>query len=180
MSNRDEFSPQTKRAVALRAGHICSFPNCGQRTVGPSDEAPDALTMIGDAAHISAAAGGKGARRYFVDMTVEQRAHIDNAIWMCANHARLIDRDESTYTIGDLRQMKRAHEAAIALDVSRGTQTGASTGDLIALGPEIVCTGEFVGTNGSEWSVHLQHFVSGDPHSLVAFIDNFSATTKKR
>ena len=40
MSNRDEFSKETKLAVALRASHLCSFPGCLQLTAGPSDEAP--------------------------------------------------------------------------------------------------------------------------------------------
>jgi hypothetical protein len=63
MAERDEFSESTKRFVALRAGHRCSFPGCLQGTVGPSDESPTAITNIGVAAHICAAAPG-GIRLY--------------------------------------------------------------------------------------------------------------------
>jgi len=107
MSNRDEFSPRTKNAVALRADHHCSFRNCRQPTSGPSDESPEAVKMIGKAAHIHAAAPGRGARRYLASMTREERTHISNAIWLCATHADLIDRDEVTYTADVLRAMKR-------------------------------------------------------------------------
>jgi hypothetical protein len=96
MAERDDFSPKTKTAVALRASYRCSFTGCGQVTVGPSDEAPDAHSNVGEAAHICAAAAG--GRRYVGTMTPEQRAHIDNAIWLCVHHSRLIDRDEVTYT----------------------------------------------------------------------------------
>jgi len=97
MTKRDDFSPQTKRYVALRAGHQCSFTGCPQRTVGPSGESPTAITNVGDAAHICAAA--PGGRRFVESMTPEERSHIDNAIWCCAHHARLIDRDTTIYTI---------------------------------------------------------------------------------
>jgi hypothetical protein len=32
--HKEEFSPKTKRAVALRAGYRCSFTDCGQVTIG--------------------------------------------------------------------------------------------------------------------------------------------------
>src|ERR1700733_12739970 len=112
MSNRDEFSPRTKQAIALRASHRCSFPNCPQTTAGPSDESSEAVNMIGKAAHIHAAA--PGGRRYLASMTPEQRSDISNAIWLCATHADLVDRDEVTYTADVLRTMKRDHEAKCA------------------------------------------------------------------
>ena len=62
--SRDEFSPKTKRALAARAGHVCSFPGCTQHTSGPTAEAPDKSVNLGEACHISAAASGPGARRY--------------------------------------------------------------------------------------------------------------------
>src|SRR6266699_146537 len=55
MSNRDEFPPRIRRIVALRASHRCSFTACGQPTAGPSDESPEAVNMVGEAAHIHAA-----------------------------------------------------------------------------------------------------------------------------
>ncbi len=63
MSNRDEFSEKTKKALAARAGWCCSLTGCGKLTVGPSEEAPEAVTLIGKAAHICGAAGGPGRRQ---------------------------------------------------------------------------------------------------------------------
>jgi hypothetical protein len=74
-SNRDNFSKDVKLAVALRASHQCSFPGCTQITAGPSDESPEAANMIGEAAHIHAAAAG--GRRYLESMSPEERSGID-------------------------------------------------------------------------------------------------------
>ena len=38
MAQRDDFPPKVIKAIALRAGYRCSFPQCGQLTVGPSEE----------------------------------------------------------------------------------------------------------------------------------------------
>jgi hypothetical protein len=51
MNNRDDFPGKVKQAVAARAGWHCSFAGCGKLTIGPSDEAPSAITNIGEAAH---------------------------------------------------------------------------------------------------------------------------------
>ncbi len=76
--------------------------------------------MIGKAAHICAAASGRGSRRYDASMTPEERASIDNAIWVCADHADLIDRDEVTYTAEVLRAMKREHKAPCGKGIRLG------------------------------------------------------------
>jgi hypothetical protein len=171
MSNRDEFSSKTKLAVALRANQHCSFRSCPQATSGPSDESPDAVTMIGKAAHIHAAA--PGGRRYLESMTPEQRSDISNAIWLCANHADEIDRDEVTYTADVLRAMKREHETSCAERLRNAALAGESVPDLIALGPDIVFVGEFLSPDNAEWSFHLRSFVDGDVHTLIAFIEHY-------
>jgi hypothetical protein len=104
--SRDDFSPATKRRLALRVCHRCSFPGCDAPTAGPSDEANDAVSNVGVAAHISAAASGPGARRYVPSVTPEQRASIDNAIWLCQTHGKLVDSDESTWTVEALQKAK--------------------------------------------------------------------------
>lgn len=163
MSDRDEFSLQTKRFVALRAGYRCSFSGCPQLTVGPSDESPTSLTNIGEAAHISGAA--PGGPRYDNTLSADERSSIHNAIWLCVKHARVVDRDTHTYTIEALRSMKRAHEAAIAKEVC-GISVRTRPYELIAIGPEAICTGELLGVDGDAWSVCLKNFVDGDLHSL--------------
>jgi hypothetical protein len=111
-------------------------------------------------------------------MSPEERSHIDNAIWLCATHARLVDRDEVTFTIEGLRQMKRDRESACAREILLPANQSVHTHDLIAIGPEIVCTGELLGINGSEWSLHLSNFVSGDFHALIAYGEKLSQTPR--
>ncbi|MPQ72651.1 hypothetical protein [Acetobacter senegalensis] len=176
MSNRDEFSKKTKEAVALRANHHCSFRNCPQPTSGPSDESPQGVNMIGKAAHIHAAASGPGARRYLASMTHNERTHITNAIWLCATHADLIDRDEVTYTADVLRAMKSEHEAKCAERQRNALSAGEPSPDLIAIGPDIVFVGKFLGVEGEVWSFHLQSFIGGDVHTLITFADCYDKT----
>lgn len=142
MNNRDDFSEKTKRAVAARSSWLCCFTGCAKPTVGPSEESSEAVTMIGKAAHICGAAPGSGSRRYDPSMTAEQRSHISNAIWLCATHADLIDRDEAIYTIPLLRAMKAEHEEWCRRVLSTGRSLDLGAG-LLAIGPSVVCTGDF-------------------------------------
>jgi len=176
MTNRDEFSPKTKVAVALRANQHCAFRGCPQATSGPSDESPEAVNMTGVAAHIHGAASGRGSRRYLASMTPDQRSDISNAIWLCTYHADLIDGDEVTYTADAIRAMKREHEANVAAGQRSTRLTGRSGRDLIAIGPDIVFVGELLGVESALWSFHLQSFVDGDVHTLIAFIDRYEQT----
>ena len=176
MSNRDEFSEDTKRKVALRANHQCSFRGCPQPTSGPSDESFEAVNMIGKAAHIHAAAPGPGARRYLASMSREERTHINNAIWLCANHADLIDRDEVTYTADVLRAMKADHEAKCAERQRNALSAGETVPDLVAIGPNIVFVGEFLGVEADVWSFHLRNFVDGDVHALITLAERYEQT----
>lgn len=171
MSERDDFSSKVRQTLALRAGYLCSFEGCGQLTVGPSDESPLGVARTGIAAHIHAAA--KLGKRYLASMTPEERSHIDNAIWMCATHATLIDQDEVTYTPDRLRAMKKAHELQIA-ERQRGTLSKPNAVcDLIAIGPTVICIGEVVGSTGSRWNLRIDHFVHGDLAELVKFSERF-------
>ena len=128
----------------------------------PSDlatESPIATTNIGVAAHICAAS--RNGPRYIESMTPQQRSEIGNAIWLCSNHAALIDRDVATYTIDRLHQMKQAHEAACVESVRRAMQESRLADDLVALGPNVICTGELLAVDASAWSIQVRHFVAG-------------------
>lgn len=173
MAARDNFPASIKNAIALRAGYRCSFTGCNCLTVGPSDESETAVATTGVAAHIHAASSGTGARRYSATMTSEERSGIGNAIWMCATHATLIDRDEVTYTVAVLKKMKVEHELRIASEHS-GVQDNSETLSLIALGPEVIATGELIGHSGLNWTLRIDHFVAGDLTSIINFGENFS------
>jgi hypothetical protein len=130
--------------------------------------------MTGKAAHIHTAA--PGGRRYLASMTPKERADISNGIWLCAFHADLVDKDEVTYTADLLRAMKREHEANCDQRHRDATRAGQSIHDLIAIGPDIVFCGDFLGVDQSEWSFHLQDYVEGDLHALLTFIERDERT----
>jgi hypothetical protein len=110
MAGRDDFSLETKRRLAARAGYRCSFPDCGVPTVGPSDETTSATTLSGEACHIAAAGSGPGARRFDPLMTANERKSIDNGIWLCSRHSQMIDADEHRFTVELLQHWKRVAE----------------------------------------------------------------------
>jgi hypothetical protein len=175
MSDRgkNDFSSNTKSAVALRAGYHCSL--CDTPTVGPSDESPRAVTNIGVAAHICAAS--RGGKRYVESMSPEERSDIRNAIWLCTNHAALIDRDSTAYTITTLRDMKRNHEANRAEALKRTLREGGQLEvDLIAFGSGIICVGQLVAAGPSGWRLKIEHFLAGDFREFVSFIDGFQSS----
>lgn len=169
LTNRDDFPEKTKRIVALRAGYRCSFSGCRQLTSGPSEESETAVTSIGEAAHISAAS--PGGKRYLASISAEGRSSIENAIWLCVNHARLIDRDSETYSIAVLQKMKQDHEAWCASEIR--SRSISSPADLFAIGPDVVCLGEMTRVVEAEWDFQINHFIVGDLAKLVAFIDGF-------
>lgn len=170
MSNRVDFPLKVRQAVALRAGYRCSFPGCGNATVGPSEESPTASANVGNAAHIAAAA--PGGRRYDPSMTVEQRSSIANAIWMCVLHATLIDRDEATYSTDVIKGWKTTHEKLIAEEVARvGSNSTSTMGDLIGIGTNIVAVGDLQSVQTNRWQLTLSHFVAGDLTDLTAIAE---------
>lgn len=107
---RDDFTKTVKDALAARAGNHCSFPGCTNITQGPSEESKIAVSNTGMACHIASASGGSGARRYDPSMSREQRKSINNGIWMCYVHGKLIDTDEEKYSIEILNQWKKISE----------------------------------------------------------------------
>lgn len=118
MARRDDFLEVTKREIAGRAGYVCSFPGCSRMTVGPSHDRASRLTMVGSAAHISAAA--PGGERYDASLTPDERKAAANGIWMCAIHGKWIDDNASVATTDKLLAWKAAHEAEITAWVAHG------------------------------------------------------------
>ena len=169
-NNRDDFSEPTKRALAFRASHMCSFHGCDQSTIGPSGEGPDAWSMVGVAAHICAAASG--GRRYNPAMTPEERSAISNGIWLCQTHSVVIDRDEVSFSATRLREMKRRHEASRSFDPN---SREAERDNIVAIGSGIIAAGEFTGIDTNGWRIRIKHFITGDHQSLIAFCGDFDS-----
>ena len=115
---RDEFSQKTLDVLAKRVGVRCSNPACRRLTTGPrSDSARIVCTGVG--AHITAAS--PGGARYDRTLTSEQRASAENGIWLCQNHAKLVDNDEVRYTVALLREWKRKAEDAALAELEGGS-----------------------------------------------------------
>lgn len=171
MGNRDDFPAKIRSAVALRAGYRCSI--CYRPTVGPSEETSSSITMIGEAAHIHAAAGGPGARRHLTSMAPEERSGIGNAIWLCANHARVIDRDQTTYSAEALHNIKQKHETKCAFDLREENTIMPVVSGLIALGPNVICIGKIIGGDATHWRIHIERFVEGNISDILDLVERF-------
>lgn len=172
--NRDDFNKRTRNDLALRASYLCSLCKCS--TVGPSDEGKNAVTMTGVAAHICAAAPGPGARRYDLNMSSEERSHINNGIWLCVSCSVLIDRDEKRFTVEKLHQIKSEHESSRLI----GTLEDSGENDIVAIGPNIIALGLIIRSASEGLRIRLSHFVSGSIRDLWALQQNFSKWSPER
>lgn len=109
-------SERVKLILISRAGNLCSFKDCEQKlTSDPSEvEGP---VMLGEVAHIVGQKpdGPRGKHPY----PRTQVDDYDNLIYLCPTHHELIDKQEETYTVEKLRQMKADHEEWVAERLSR-------------------------------------------------------------
>jgi hypothetical protein len=122
MGRIDDFNLSTKKYLAARAGYRCSFLGCGRPTFGPSEEDDGSTVNAGMACHISAASPGKSARRYLASMLSDERKSIDNGIWMCYTHGKIIDADESRFSIDLLKRWKEIAEKIAQLMVEKNIE----------------------------------------------------------
>ncbi len=113
--DKNRFRSSTKKTLALRAGYLCSNPNCRNKTSGPHKEDHKAIN-IGVAAHIRGA--NPGSARYDDKMTPEERSNIINGIWLCTNCSKLIDDDEKKFTLKVLYKWKENHETHIEKELN--------------------------------------------------------------
>jgi hypothetical protein len=139
---RDDFAEGVKLALAKRASFVCSNPDCRALTVAPADSDAKSVLYIGKAAHVCAASAG--GPRFDKRMTPEQRAAIENAIFVCSSCADLIDRNNGAdFSVEDLHRWKKQHEEWVrahlnlrrdsALTEVSGTHEAVGVGDVTAL-----------------------------------------------
>ncbi len=64
--------------------------------------------------------------RYNPQLTPEERKLPENGIWLCQNHAKLVDNDEVRYTVDILNEWKRLSERAALLEIE-GTASDSET-----------------------------------------------------
>lgn len=115
---RDDFSTATKELLAKRVGHQCSNPECRQPTSGPQQDSMGAIN-VGVAAHITAAS--PAGPRYDATLSSEQRSSVQNGIWVCQTCGKLVDNDQSRYSVSTLKEWKYIAEriAILALEHRR-------------------------------------------------------------
>lgn len=126
---RDDFKADVKVRLAQRVGYLCSY--CQKPTLGPRMGEEGALNL-GTAAHIKAAS--PGGPRYDDTQTPAERSRIDNGIWLCNNHAHMIDHDPKEYTVKVLQKWKAEAEHRALEQLLSGT--GPAT--VHAATPELV------------------------------------------
>ncbi len=116
---RHDFSAKTINTLSRRAGFRCSNPDCRKLTVG-SHESRDKSTLVGVAAHITAAA--EGGPRYNSGISPEERSAIENGIWLCSNCSTLIDKDADKFSDALLNQWREGVEKETADELRVGSQ----------------------------------------------------------
>lgn len=103
-SNRDEFTPGTKRKLERRAGMRCSNPECRRQTLAPTSTGHEFIQK-GVASHIEAAS--PLGPRFREDMTREERRSEANGIWLCQDCGKVVDSKDSKFTVTELHAWKR-------------------------------------------------------------------------
>ena len=109
--SRAEFPAAVKVTSAKRAAYRCGFPDCDRATTGPGASGGQSVTT-GIAAHIYSATddGPRGPGGF----SFNERQGIDNAIWLCAEHASRIDKNNGVeFSASTLQAYKRMHEEKI-------------------------------------------------------------------
>jgi hypothetical protein len=108
---RDDFPVGVKDELAKRVGYLCSNPACRQPTSGPHSSSSGTVN-IGVASHITAASSG--GPRFDASLSPQRRTTAGNGIWLCQTCAKLIDSDQSRYSLEKLREWKSDAETAAA------------------------------------------------------------------
>jgi hypothetical protein len=110
MATLGRFSADTIETLGKRAAMICSNPDCGALTAGPTIDEVGSVNL-GEAAHIYGLTA-KSAR-YTASLSISELSDITNGIWLCRNCHKSIDNDELRFPVDLLFQWRRMHEAAV-------------------------------------------------------------------
>lgn len=112
---RAEFKKATIKIIASRSGYRCNYPDCNVTTIGPGASAIETAS-IGTAAHIYSASS-RGPRSDG-GLSEEELISVNNGIWLCENHGKLIDTNRGKlYPPNILLSYKNYHEAKIAKNI---------------------------------------------------------------
>ncbi len=126
----DKFTSSTVLALKLRAGTICSNPNCLCPTTGPHTDSSKAVT-VGEAAHITAAS--EGGPRYDASLSSEERKSASNGVWLCSKCADLVDKDPANYSVALLHSWKTSRENQALVQINGCPLPSSSDSSLIGI-----------------------------------------------
>lgn len=173
-SERDDFTPATKRVMGERVAWRCCFPGCLKITIGPQKGDSEKSQKLGHAAHIKAAS--KDGPRYDPAMTSEERKHLSNGIWMCNDHGKLIDNDWKEYSATTLKFWKE-HAEEIAYQNLRDQTDHLNNESFtyVALGFDVIFQGKWKSVVGMKWVFEAVSFLNGNINSIRRFADDFNA-----
>ncbi len=155
MKSGDRFTQAVITTLAKRAANRCSNPDCNAITSGPAQKRA-ASVNVGEAAHIFGA--HPGSARYDSTMTSVDRADITNAIWLCGNCHKLIDRDVARYRTGLLFEWQKEHERMISEQIGKAgaeLRSRYQSRHLEALGKLSYLAERIVIEKGDHWEYRL-------------------------
>jgi len=165
---RDDFPQSMKKKLAERVAWRCSFPGCDRITIGPSHKSAEDTINLGEAAHIHAASE-KGPR-YNPDMSHEQRKSINNAIWMCRPHARMIDSDYTIYSASTIKQWKIIAEKKTYQQLKELSKSPIDIPlTFVSLGSKIIFEGLWKSVKNNNWIFEIRNFFVGNIDDIKEF-----------
>ena len=159
--------------LAQRVAYRCSFPGCKRITIGPGHLNQEDVIKIGEAAHIYSAA--PNGPRNNPNLSTEERTSIKNGIWMCKNHARIIDVDEINYSAETLLQWKMLSEKYVydKLETLEKEEENMPY-TLIMMGVNIIFKAEWIYVEDEMWEFKMLSFIEGSIPSFREFINRFT------
>lgn len=110
MAPAGRFSADTIDTLGKRAAFLCSNPDCGALTAGPTVHEAGSVNL-GEAAHIFGLT--PRSARYITSLSATELGDITNGIWLCRNCHKSVDNDELRFPVDLLFQWRRLHEAAV-------------------------------------------------------------------
>ena len=109
---RLNFSKETKLDLLKRSGGYCAL--CGTLTIFPFEGNQHDTLTIAAACHIHpASANGPRSDIEYRKNHAAEITNITNGLWACLNCHYEIDKDDITYTVDKLLDIKRKHEEEI-------------------------------------------------------------------
>jgi hypothetical protein len=132
---RDDFPKAVILLVAQRAGNFCSNPDCRRPQLAPAAQDAERVVHTGKAAHITAAS--EGGPRYDRSLSSAQRKSIQNAIYLCAVCADLIDKNDGVdHPAPLLHSWKTEHENWVRRSHNKDLRLLKVGGKPISLSPK--------------------------------------------